>query len=30
MFRVIEEGVTRLEFVGMVYEHGETFELVFA
>jgi hypothetical protein len=23
-------GLTRLEFVGIVYEHGETFELVFA
>jgi hypothetical protein len=30
VFRLIEEGLTRLEFVGIVYEHGETFELVFA
>jgi hypothetical protein len=30
VFRSIEEGLTRLEFVGTVYEHGETFELVFA
>jgi hypothetical protein len=30
VFRLIEEGLTRLEFVGTVYLHGETFELVFA
>jgi hypothetical protein len=30
VFRLVEEGLTRLEFVGIVYEHGETFELVFA
>jgi hypothetical protein len=30
VFRLIEEGLTRLEFVGIVYEHGETLELVFA
>jgi hypothetical protein len=30
VFRLVEEGLTRLEFVGTVYEHGETFELVFA
>jgi hypothetical protein len=30
VFRLIETGLTRLEFVGIVYEHGETFELVFA
>ena len=29
VFRLIEEGLTRLEFVGIVYQHGETFELVF-
>ena len=28
--RWIEEGLTRLEFVGIVYEHRKTFELVFA
>jgi hypothetical protein len=27
---LIETGLTRLEFVGIVYEHGETFELLFA
>lgn len=30
VFRLVEEGLTRLEFVGIVYEHGATFELVFA
>ena len=30
VFRLVEGGLTRLEFVGIVYEHGETFELVFA
>jgi hypothetical protein len=30
VFRLIEEGLTRLEFGGIVYEHGETLELVFA
>jgi hypothetical protein len=30
VFRLVEEGLTRLEFVGTVYEHGPTFELVFA
>ena len=30
VFRPIEERLNRLEYVGVVYEHGETFELVFA
>jgi hypothetical protein len=30
VYRLIEEGLTHLEFIGTVYEHGETFELVFA
>ena len=27
---LIEEGLPRLEFVGIVHEHGETSELIFA
>ena len=30
VFRLVEEELTRLEFVDTVYEHGATFELVFA
>jgi len=30
VFRLLEEGLTRLEFVGIVHEHGETLEPVFA
>lgn len=29
VFRLIERGLTRLEFVGIVCEHGENFHLVF-
>ena len=30
MFRLVESQLTTLEFVGTVYEHGESLELVFA
>jgi hypothetical protein len=30
VFRLVEQGLTRLELVGFVYEHGEGLELVFA